>query len=401
MRLAVYSDYAYRRRGDEVWADEAVMLFLVELERWLAGVTLIGRLDPEPGRCRYRVPTGIDFVALPHYPSLARPHRVLGAFAESVRVFWGSLDQVDAVWLLGPHPFGVPFALLARARGRRVALGVRQDLPVYVSHRHPGNRSLRLFALALEGAWRLLGRFFAVVVVGPDLARRYRRAHRLLPISISLVAESAIASERDAEVRDYTGPIEILSVGRVDAEKNPLLLADVMAELAADGRDWRLTVVGDGDLTDELEQRARTLGVADRVKLAGFIALDDGLLERYRSSHLLLHCSWTEGVPQVLLEAFAARLPIVATAVGGVPDAAAGAAELVPPGNARAAATAVRRIVGDPELRRELTREGAARAHENSMEAVTRQVASFLSLGHPTARERRRPRPDRRRREGR
>jgi len=157
-------------------------------------------------------------------------------------------------------------------------------------------------------------------------------------------------------------------------------MAEVMAELNRDGRAWRLTVCGDGPLQDDLRMRIADLGLSDRVDLLGFVSLDEGLLDLYRSSHLFLHCSWTEGMPQVLLEAFAARLPVIATAVGGVPDAAAGAAELVPPGDARAAARALRRVAGDAELRARLTEAGEARARQNSLEAVTRQVAEFMTV---------------------
>lgn len=384
MRLAIYSDYSYRRQGSELWAELSVVLFLAELSGRLEAVTLIGRLEPEPGRWAYRVPDGVDFAALPHYPSLARPGEAAQALLSSARRFWKALDDVDAVWLLGPHPFAVLFALLAWARRRRVILGVRQDLPAYVGNRHPGRRSLRAVALALEGAWRLIGRFTPVVVVGPDLAHRYRHARRLLEISISLVSERAIATEEAAARRDYTGELRILSVGRLEAEKNPLLLADIMAELTRDGRDWRLTVCGEGPMEDDLRARLEQLGVADRVDMPGFVSLGEGLEELYENSHLLLHCSWTEGVPQVLLEAFAARLPIAATAVGGVAVAAGGAAELVGPGDAPASARALRRLADDPELRARLTSEGAARARKHSLEAETGRVAAFIN-----ARERR------------
>ena len=76
------------------------------------------------------------------------------------------------------------------------------------------------------------------------------------------------------------------------------------------------------------------LGVADHADLLGYVPITDGLLDVYRSSHAFLHVSWTEGLPQTLFEAFAAGLPVVATAVGGVPDAV---------GDCRAAGRAGRR----------------------------------------------------------
>jgi glycosyltransferase involved in cell wall biosynthesis len=368
VRLAIYSDYSYRRSGDELWAELSVVVFLAGLARWLDAVTLVGRLEPEAGEWAYRVPSEVSFAALPHYPSLARPGQAARALVSSLRRFWRVLDDVDCVWLLGPHPFAVVFALLAWCRGRRVALGVRQDLPAYVCNRHPGRRSLRLAALALEGAWRLLARACPVVVVGPDLARRYRCARRLLAVSISLVGEGQIAGPEALEARAYDGELRVLSVGRLEPEKNPLLLADILGELASGNGRWRLLVCGEGPMGADLEARLERLGVADGADLLGFVSLEGGLTELYRSSHLLLHCSWTEGVPQVLLEASAARLPMVATAVGGVPEAAGGAALLVPPGDAAAAAAALR----------ELTDAAAERAREHSLDAETRRVARFL-----------------------
>ena len=103
------------------------------------------------------------------------------------------------------------------------------------------------------------------------------------------------------------------------------------------------------------------------------------LAELYRSSHALLHVSWTEGLPQVLFEAFAAGLPVVATEVGGVPAAVGDAALLVPPGDAEAPARALDRIATDPALRERLTEAGLARVREHTLEAEARRVAEFLA----------------------
>jgi glycosyltransferase involved in cell wall biosynthesis len=89
--------------------------------------------------------------------------------------------------------------------------------------------------------------------------------------------------------------------------------------------------------------------------------------------------SWTEGVPQVLFEAFAAGMPVVATDVGGVRAAVGDAALLVGPGDAAAAAGALERVVGDARLRAALVRAGRERVRTHTLEAEAHRTARFLS----------------------
>jgi glycosyltransferase involved in cell wall biosynthesis len=227
----------------------------------------------------------------------------------------------------------------------------------------------------LEGAYRLLARRCPTVVVGPQLARNYGRSRRLLQITVSLVREAAVADPDQTEGRTWGGGLTVLTVGRLETEKNPLLLADVLSRL--DPR-WRLVVCGEGPLEDDLRARLRELGVEDRAELRGYMPVDGGLMDLYRASDAFLHVSWTEGVPQVLLEAFAAGLPTVATAVGGVPDVAGDAALLVPPGDPDAAAAALGRLDGEPGLRERLAERAIDRARQRTLEAESARVAAFM-----------------------
>lgn len=377
MRFAVYTDYKYRHDSTGVYAEKAFTLFLARLADEFDGLVLLGRLDPRPGRWHYRLPPSLSFVPLPWYPSLARPLTAAPAMLRSIRRFWRALDDVDGVWLLGPHLLSLAFLLIAVARRKRVLLGARQDLPRYVANRHPDRRTLQVAAHVLEGAWRLLARRHPIIVVGPDLERRYRRARAVLGVYVSLIAERAIEAPA-GESRDYSGELSVLAVSRLEREKNPLLLADVLAMLREAEPRWRLVVCGDGPMRDELVQRLRRLGVSEHADLRGYVAMDGGLARFYRDCHLFLHVSWTEGVPQVLLEAFAARLPVVATAVGGVPLAADGCALLIQPGDASAAAEQLVTLAHDESLREGLTRAGAALVRRHTIDAETRRVADFL-----------------------
>ena len=383
MRLAVYTDYEYTSDGVRRYGQRAFVVFLEALREHVERLVLVGRFDPQPGSSHYPLHEETELVGLPHYESLGHPLSVARSLVLSVVRFWRLLDEVDTVWVLGPYPHSVLLAVLTALRRRRLVLGVRQDMPVYVRSRRPDRRWMHLGADVLEAIWRLLARRYAVVVVGPELERKYRDGHArsVLATTVSLVSERDLALAPEAiAARHYDDQLTLLTVGRLDAEKNPLLLADIMVELQAGERRWRLLVCGDGPLREQLQERLSVLGLLDRVELLGYVPIDGGLLDLYRSSHAFLHVSWTEGFPQVLVEAFATGLPTVATAVGGVPAAARGAAVLIEPGDAIAAAEALQRIASDARLREELIEAGLERAHAGTLEAASKRLAQFLAM---------------------
>lgn len=377
MRAVIYVEAVYRRAGDTVYGDYAFTDFLAALAPAM-DVRIVGRLDPASGPTRYPLPPEVEFVALPFYPSLTHFGTALTAFARSLRRFWRALDDADVVWLFGPYLLAQLFVLLAWLRGRRVVLGVRQDFPRYVRLRRPGRKGMHAAADGLEWGWRRLARRFATIVVGPELAATYRRAPRLLQIAVSLVGDADVSAGRRRAPADWAGERRVLSVGRLDEEKNPLLLADVLAGLRRRDARWRLVVCGEGALQTRLAERLRELGVDDACELRGHVGRQEGLLELYRSSHALLHVSWTEGFPQVLVEAFASGTPVVATAVGGVAAAAGEAAVLIGPGDAGAAVTALEGLATDPSRRERLVRAGLELAQQHTIEGEIGRVAAFL-----------------------
>lgn len=373
MRVAVYEDAIYHRDGDVVTVHRLFPTFMAALAGEVEHLVQLGRLDPAPGRSHYVLPPEVEFVALPHYPALTQPLPVLRAVGGSVARFWRVLDDIDAVWLNGPSPMAILFALAAILRRRRLVLGVRQDTMEYARSRHRGRRSALAAFRAMDLIWRALARGRPVTAVGAALAAQYPRAHEL---TVSFVSSGDIAPSTPA----WDGEIRVLSVGRLESEKNPLLLADVLARLVAGGRArWRLVVCGEGDLRAALEARLDELDVREHAELVGYVPMDAGLLDVYRTSQAFLHVSWTEGLPQVLLEAFAARLPTVATGVGGVPALATGAALLIPPGDAEAAAAALERLRADPQLREQLAAEAARRVRARTRESELRRLAALLA----------------------
>jgi len=390
-RVAVYTDHLFWRQDGELYSDRSFPGFVAELAPLVESLVFVARVSPKAAAAQHKLPAGTQVIDMPWVGSLSNPLAVARMMIGSVRRFWRALDRVDAVWLVGSYLVSFFFAAIAVARGKRVVLGVRQDLPQYARGRYPGRRWIHLAADTLEGIYRLMSRFFPTVVVGPGLARNFRGACSLLELSVSLMSEHDIVNRQDALARRYDGELTILSVGRLDPEKNPLLLADVLAGLNRNGsgnghqngRRWRLIVCGDGPLEEELAARLFRLGLGGKADLRGYVALEDGLLQLYRDSHVFLHVSWTEGLPQVLFEAFASGLPMVATAVGGVPDGVDGAGLLIPPGDPDAAVAALERVVDEQPFREQLIDRGLERARAHTIESECRRLAAFIT-GEPS-----------------
>jgi glycosyltransferase involved in cell wall biosynthesis len=383
MRLGVYSDMVFGRSGQTLSAGQSFIRFVTSLPPRVDEVVVFGRLEPGQGRLAYALPeSGVRFVPLPYYRRVSSLGALTGSLPRACAVFDRELPRLDAMLVFGPHPVALVFAALARLRGTPLVLGVRHDYPEYIRGRLPGRGWGWAVPAArgIELGFRALGRRAPAVVLGERLERRYRGGAPVLDLTFSLVPAREITSPESALGRDWDGDLRLLSVGRLDPEKNPLLLLDVLARLRARDRRWRLTVAGEGPLRPAFERAAAERGLSDAVDLLGHVPNGPHLWRLYRDSHAFLHVSLTEGLPQVLIEAMAAGLPIVATDVGGVSGALGAGARglLVPPRDARAAAGALERLAAHPPLRRSLALDGIRHARAHTLEAQLDRLAAFV-----------------------
>jgi glycosyltransferase involved in cell wall biosynthesis len=237
---------------------------------------------------------------------------------------------------------------------------------------------------------RAFRRFDAVVAVSRPLSERLAAAGvspaRLHVIPNAYPARGLPLSPAEARSALGLAPrgFRLGWVGRLSAEKGADVLVDAMGLL----RDLpiSLSVLGTGREFAALTTRAAAAGLGDHIRWHGTVA-DAGRL--FSAFDCFVLSSRTEGTPIVLFEAMAAGVPVVATAVGGVPDVISGTeALLVPPENPAALAEAIRAVHADPPAA--AARAVAARrrleAEFGVAEWITRYDVTYDAVARPLPR---------------
>lgn len=336
-------------------------------------------------------------------------HRVrVAVFVEpnrDIRAFLEPLERagVDArVTRLHPRAYLEERRILARlCREERTDVlhthGEREDvLHVGVGHRagvpvvttiHGSSRLGGVTTAHYLLGHSLLWRFDAVVPVSQRIARSLRwwgvRRGKVHLIRNGWSVPVAFLDR--AAARQALGlPADGLLVGFV-GRLIPVKGADLFLEAFARCRDLpaRAVVVGDGAMRAALEARAAELGLGDRVTFAG---THPEAARIFRAFDAWVLSSRSEGTPNVLLEAMASGVPVVAAAVGGVPEVVTSAeAVLAPPDDPGALAEGIRRVLVDRE--EAARRAAAARARLDEEFATEKWLARYQAVYRAVGRE--------------
>lgn len=165
-------------------------------------------------------------------------------------------------------------------------------------------------------------------------------------VDVDRVDRALATADREVDLgRDArpAGGLTLLTIGRLVDEKDQRTLLDAFARAARP--EDRLLLVGEGPLASQLEQQARELGIADRVRLMGLMPRDD-VYRLLGSVDAFISLSKGEGLPLAVLEAMTAGLPVVLSDIAPHREIVEGkdVAEIVPVGDVAAVATAMTRL---------------------------------------------------------
>jgi len=165
----------------------------------------------------------------------------------------------------------------------------------------------------------------------------------------------------------------ILCIARISPEKGHDVLLDALEILKQRGVDFHCTLVGDGPLAGRVRGKIATLDLQSQVTMTGALPQSQ-VYEHIGSSDIVVLASFGEGIPIALMEALAQKRPVVATAVGGIPELVRDGMEgrLVAPGDANALADAIAAVLRDPEAAERMGdsgREMVAKRHDPKLSA--------------------------------
>jgi glycosyltransferase involved in cell wall biosynthesis len=164
---------------------------------------------------------------------------------------------------------------------------------------------------------------------------------------------------------------------RLEKQKNHAMLLEAFARGPATSRRARLLLAGDGERRPALEEQARELGIQEKVR---FLGLRADICEVLAAADVFVLASHSEGNPLSLMEAMAAGLPVVATAVGGVPELISDRISglLVAPGDGDGLVAAMLRLLQDGETRR--TMAAAAAQYAKKAFSASRMAQGYMEL---------------------
>lgn len=309
---------------------------------------LVVAVNQEPEACEYDL-LGAHVVNL----GASRKHwttswagRLTGLLS-ALKAFGGSFDVLHAVWAHPPGSLAIAAgAWLGVPVVASIGGGELEWLPEIT---YGGQGTLRSRAVISATLRR------AAVVSAPSAhvlrsLKKLRKDALWLPMGVSDNFFQARTPDRNGS------PKRLLHVASLNSVKDQTTLMHAMRIVASARADVQLDCIGVDTLDGRIQRLACDLGISDVVRFHGVLPVDE-LLPFYRHAHIYVQSSLHESMGAAVLEASAASLPIVGTAVGLVAEMSPKAAIAVPVADAESLARGILTLLGDEECRSSLGRE--------------------------------------------
>lgn len=251
-------------------------------------------------------------------------------------------SRADIIHVLTPDPAAMVMIKAAHGAGIPV---IYQE--VGIPYHPPG------FESYYEQFTTVLPLCSEVVALSPLLLQQFQeRLPHLKKVSVLPLITNDLSEGRFSASREASTDIHLGFAARIEHLKGPMILLEAFAAASRACQGLRLMIAGAGSLEQKLKAYARTLGIFSRCEFSGIYTSPVERRGFMESLDIFALPSLTEGTPNSIVEAMSQGVPIIASAVGGIPDVVTNdSGVLISPGDVTALAEAIIRLAEDRELR--------------------------------------------------
>ncbi len=318
---------------------------------------------------------------LPHYfnrwevNAFRHPGRLM-------RAIWGPIRAADTVLISTPNYLSLLACAVCRIQAQPYALRLAGNfghmMRLNFEYRHMprlGRLAGWLHHLATKA---MVSGASLSIATGQELVDLYGRHNtRVIRVTSSTYCADEVAPR---PASSQSPQCHLLYVGRFDQYKGIFELLHATRNLLDTGLNVRTQLVGDGPRRADLEALVRKLNLQDNVDFLGFVA-NEALRDIYRRNDIFVLPSYSEGMPKVVPEAMSNGLPTVTTDVGGIPRVAQNGRTgfFVKPKDVPALTEALRQLVADEPLRRNMASAALEQSRRFTIEAERDHVQHILN----------------------
>jgi len=282
----------------------------------------IGRLSKKEFSPKYLLAKDTSLTKLSLYKSITRLLLFYPLFLMKNRNKINSfIKNIDILFISASGPLSIHLLRKIKKENKQVIIFVRQDTRKLVSVKHNNSFSAKILANLIETYIENFVENYSkstVFTFGNEIYNRYsKKTNSVYPIADSRFQDSDIINAEDLVKIDYS-MINFLYVGRLAFGKGLEFLIKSLSLIT--NFEFKLTIIGDGVLKEKLIDLVNVYKLTESVNFKGHIYFGKELLNEYSSHDILVLPSFSEGFPQVIIEAMARGILVVATKVGGIPD---------------------------------------------------------------------------------
>jgi len=321
-KIGLYTEATYSSKFNSIHSSDIFLLFIRQAFP-KNEIHLIGRYFKDNKEGKYKLQPGKEhFSKLSYYKNIAKlimqfPYYIFINY----QVIKFYIKKIDHLLIAVPSPLSLYLVYLAKKNNKTISIFIRQETVELIRHRYPKSKLPLITALFLE---KLLTIFLKrnqnipVFTFGTMITEKYKKiTSNVIPIADTRYSLNDIISESDIKRIDWQCQIKLIFVGRIEKAKGIENLLETLKRIKE--YNFHLTIVGDGNFKSEYSALTKKLEINNNVSFTGFIPYGENLLSIIKEHDIFILPSLSEGLPQVILEAMACGILVLASNVGGIP----------------------------------------------------------------------------------